>query len=546
MPIWAYTLAAHITDDKRFRMSLHDCRFPGGEDIARADVFLFSGMNQDCANLSRICRALRARYPEARFLIGGPICWSFDQAGALDQLEAFDHLCIGDGEELIVEILDGIAEKRELGRVIRAPARFDITQARPLFKPLLEATHGRYYGAVLEVSRGCPFLCEFCDIRILKDNNRPHNKSPDLIVAELRSFAALGIRQVIFACDNFIGDPRWAEDVIDAILAWEEEADFRPSLYTWLTINLYKHDRLMQKMRRAGFDMLFIGIESFSKNSLLETAKVQNTAAELIDAIRHVQSFGFIIVAGIIFGFDSDDARSFQRTLDGLRDSSLLSGDPVLLTALPGTPLYRRMELSGRLRDVNMGLGGYHYQTNIRYLMGARVLMDGYKGFVREYSSGRYQYERLRGYFDLLREGNFVPLAGRSFGNLALFIKMLVRNTSSIWPMVKRLARFAKHPSNTYFACKGLALALFQSKSTGGLAYFQFWLFAWTNTILKYQNISDKDFDIESVGSDFDIRDILPAGYEESLGEDIPARKTEAQRRATVSGLRAVIAEHST
>ena len=138
----------------------------------------------------------------------------------------------------------------------------------------------------------------------------------------------------------------------------------------------------MEKMRQAGFDMLFIGIESFSKNSLLETAKVQNTAPDMIKVIREIQSRGFIIVAGLIFGFDSDTEASFKETLDGLQEGALLSGDPSLLTALPGTPLYRRMKLSERLRAVRFGLGGYKYQTNIRYLLPAKIMVDGYKFFV--------------------------------------------------------------------------------------------------------------------------------------------------------------------
>jgi radical SAM superfamily enzyme YgiQ (UPF0313 family) len=92
--------------------------------------------------------------------------------------------------------------------------------------------------------------------------------------------------------------------VIDWILEWQQRSGFRPSLYTWLTINFYKLETLMAKMRRAGFDMLFIGIESFNENSLLKTAKVQNTAPALIEAIRTIQARSFIVVAGFIFGFD--------------------------------------------------------------------------------------------------------------------------------------------------------------------------------------------------------------------------------------------------
>jgi len=488
---------------------------------------------------------LKARYPHALSLIGGPICWSFDQAGSLDRLDGFDHVFIGDGEEKIESLLDCIRRCVPIDRIIRSERRFPISDARPFYRPMLDETIDRYYGAVLEVSRGCPFLCEFCDIRILKDNNRPHNKSADLIVAELDHLCRLGVKQVLFACDNFIGEPRWAEEVIDKILEWEERTGFRPSPYTWLTINLHKYDALMVKLRRAGFDMLFIGVESFSHNSLLETAKVQNTAPDMVAAVRTIQSYGFIVVAGLIFGFDSDDEQCFDATLSGLRDSALLSGDPSLLTALPGTPLYRRMKLSKRLRDVRFGLGGYKYQTNIRYLLPRSTMIDGYKGFVDGFTDGGYQYDRLRAYFDLLDEGRFVAIDAKGFGNLGLFLKMIVKNRAAMWQMTQRLARFASRPRNLYFALRGLGLTLGRRRIKGGFGYFQFWFFAWTNAVLKYQNISDSDFDIESVEPGFDIRRILPVDYQETADEDIPAGKTKAQLRATIQQLETIVASRT-
>ncbi|MFQ5763993.1 MAG: B12-binding domain-containing radical SAM protein [Rhodospirillales bacterium] len=541
MPVWAYTLAAHAPDDGRVAMALYDTRFDRLDDIGEADVFLFSGINQDCTNLERVRAMLTERYPAAVSVIGGPICWSFDQAGTLDHLDGFDHVCIGDGEEIVARVLEAVHAGRPLERVIRAETRFPIVDAQPLYRPMVEKTIGRYYGAVLEVSRGCPFLCEFCDIRIMADNNRPHNKPPALIVQELDALARLGVNQVLFACDNFIGEPRWAEDVVDRIIEWEQETGFRVSLYTWLTINLYKHPSLMAKMRRAGFDMLFIGIESFDNNSLLETAKLQNSASELVAAVRQVQSYGFIVVAGLIFGFDSDDERSFGRTLQGLKDSALLSGDPSLLTALPGTPLYRRVKLAGRLRDVRFGLGGYKYQTNIKYLMTRDQMIDGYGAFVTGFTDGKYQYGRLKGYFDLLaEEGNFIPLETTGFGNFWLFIRMIMGDWPALKQMTERLARFARHPTNIYYAFKGLALAL-RRLPRGGFGYFQFWFFAWTNAVLKYQNISADDFDIEGVDDDFDIRDILPAGYETTADEMIPQNKIDAQLRATTAQLSALV-----
>ena len=101
MPVWAYTLAAHIPDDGRFVTSLYDCRFEPEEKIAEHDLFLFSGINQDSGNMEAVRARLEARYPNAKSMVGGPICWSFDQADTLDMLDGFDHVFIGDGEEAI-------------------------------------------------------------------------------------------------------------------------------------------------------------------------------------------------------------------------------------------------------------------------------------------------------------------------------------------------------------------------------------------------------------------------------------------------------------
>jgi radical SAM superfamily enzyme YgiQ (UPF0313 family) len=542
MPVWAYTLAAHIPDDGRFTLGLCDTRFETLSSIPTLDVAIFSGINQDYASLVHQQEQLRQRLPDVITIIGGPICWSFDQAGDLEKLAMFDQVFIGDGEDAITKILEDILTGHALEPVVRNQTRFNMKLARGFDHKLLEGTIGRYYGAVLEVSRGCPFLCEFCDIRILPDNNRPHNKPSGLIVSEIDRLSRLGVRQVLLACDNFIGDPRWAEEVLDAIIAWQEKTGRRPSFYTWLTINLYRHPRLLEKLRKAGFDLLFIGIESFSKNSLLETAKVQNSSVDLVTAVQEIQSHGFIIVAGLIFGFDSDDKDCFDLTLEGLKESGLLSGDPSLLTALPGTPLYRRMKLAGRLRQVRYGLGGFKYQTNFKYLMPRKDLIGGYRYFISRYNRGRYQYQRLAVFMKFLsRSPNFVPLKGGGYGEMGQFLSMVLKNRNSALLLMSRGLRFCAHPGNLFYALLGLLLVTRSWHISGRYSYFRFWLFAWSNSILKYQNLSDDDFDLESVDKDFDLQQLMPTEYQESANEAIPANKTDAQIRTTSRQLRHLI-----
>lgn len=547
MPIWAYTLAAYIDEPEQHDLRLFDLRFDNLADIGEADLFVFSGVNQDYETLVASHRVLHDRYPTATFILGGPITWSLNQAGEIAKLEMFDHLFIGDGEIAFPNFIRSFDKRSSLPQVIETKERFPVTQARGFYRPFLDATYRRYYGGVLEVSRGCPFLCEFCDIRVLPDNNRPHNFSPEHIVAELDKMAQLGIRQVLFAADNLIGDLRWAEELLDRIIAWQNETGRCVALYTWLTINISKHPRLLRKLREANFDMLFIGVESFSNNSLLETAKVQNTTGDMIVALREIQSYGFAVVAGLIFGFDSDDADSFEQTLQGMQRAGLISGDPSLLTALPGTPLYRRMKLSGRLRNNKNSLGGYKYCTNIRYLLSRDEIIRGYQSFVTRFCQGRYQYERLKQFVDNLDRGNYIPLKSAGYGSLSKYLSMVFKSPGSIKMLAQRLLGIVTRPTVAWYSCKAAMLIARRSLRHRKLfGVFQFWLFNWTNAMLKYEGLTADAFDIESVPDNFDRALILPLNYAESADEPIPHEKIVAQQRATQAQLLRLVATEST
>jgi len=536
MPVWAYTLASHLPEDGNYDLGVFDTRLTPIEEAAPADVFLMSGINQDYPDLVAAREYLAEKFPSAKFVLGGPICWSFHTAGDLEKLSMFDHVIIGDGEGIIADLLESLFTGETVEHTIEIKERFPLRDARRMSPRLMDKTIGQYYGAVVEVSRGCPFLCEFCDIRILPDNNRPHLKSPEMIVEEVDHICKLGVRSFLFACDNFIGDLVWAEKVVDGLLEWRERTGETPVFYTWLTINLYKAPDLMRKMRKAGFDVLFIGVESFNANSLLETAKVQNTAAGVAGAIREIQSFGFPIVAGLIFGFDSDDASSFTAAKEGLVQSGLLSGDPSLLTALPGTPLFRRMRLAGRLREVRYGLGGYKYQTNIRYLMPRDEMIRSYLDFCAFLVDGRTQLKRLEAFLELQKEGNHVPLTG-SYFSLKTALPIIWRNPKAVWLAVQRLALFARTPSNVWYALRGLWMAARMRDIPGRYSYVQFWIAVWSTLLVKYKDLKVDDFDIDSVHEPIEARHILPDGYMTEWDEAIPLNKIKAQRRETARSL---------
>lgn len=543
-PVWAYVLASYI-EENGAQVILFDLNSISINDIEKCDAFFFSGINQDITSLKNVSQHCKKIFPNIKQFIGGPIAWSFDKADELSMLDCFDYICIGDGEILTGMILSHIKKPElfPLERVIRVKDRFNLQKALPMSERLINETVKNYYGAVIEVSRGCPFLCEFCDIRVMPDNNKNHSKSIDTIISELNFYRVLGVTNFQLACDNFIGDLNFAKDLVNAIIANNKKYNWNPSFYTWLTINFCNYEDLLTNMRIAGFDIIFIGVESFNSNTLIETAKLQNAKVDLIESLRIIQSYGYIVAAGLIFGFDGDDEFSGDTTLNGLLASGLISGEPSLLSALPGTPLYRRMLLSGRLRNskTDQGLSRHKYRTNIKYLLKKDILIKIYIDFFKKIIHAKYHFSRLCAFYKLIKEStNFIPQHKSTSFKISLLMKDAIKNPIQFFFYLRRIAPLLS-PYNFLYVLKACFVTL---KMKIGFKYFVFWIYVWTNSINKYSKISEKDFDIDSVDSNFNYDLLLPAGYRELADEDIPINKINAQYKATKSALEKIILLH--
>ena len=540
--MWAFTLAAHVPDS--WEAVIVDSIFESTAGIGPSDVFAFSGINQDVDCIRRVHDELKDRYPEATFIVGGPITWSLEQERKLDILEYFDFIFVLDGEETLPRFLIDLDSGNidPLLKIIRTD-RFSLTKARKIRFDLYRPKADHYYGALVEVSRGCPFLCEFCDIRVLPGNNQSHTKNIDLIIEEMDEYYKLGITQFQFACDNFIGDIVWARKCVDAIIEWKQRTGAKIAIFTWLTINLYKMPDLMQKMGDAGFSILFIGIESVNQNSLLETAKVQNNLA-LDQAVRTIQSYGFIIAPGFIFGFDSDTEHVFDETLDFLKNSGLIGGDPSFLMALPGTPLFARMKKAGRLIDEDTATVRNKITTNIRYLLDAGAMVDGFIYFMETYTSPEFQLARYKNHVSMLMESDtLISQEGSGYGSPLEYIQLQFKDMSRLKDLFRRIFFITKKPLVLWAVLQAWWLTKKCTRQYPGLGlHFNYWVYVWTNMAVKYRGLNIKDFAISSVGADFDISTIIESMGKEGASSDAPHVKGDVkvshQRRYTEKALR--------
>src|SRR5205085_2392123 len=251
----------------------------------------------------------------------------------------------------------------------------------------------RYNAMSVQYSRGCPFSCEFCDI-IEIYGRVPRTKTNAQMLAELDALRATGWRGLVFIVDdNFIGNKRNVRALLPDLIAWSERHGQPFSFITEASVNLAEDDALLELMRRANFRRVFLGIETPVEESLKEAQKGQNTRRDLLESVRKIQAYGLEVMAGFIVGFDHDPEDIFERQINFIRESAIPLAMVGLLTALPNTQLWRRLEREGRLLQESTG-NNTDGSLNFIPRMDTARLIEGYQRILRTIYSPAEYYRR--------------------------------------------------------------------------------------------------------------------------------------------------------
>ncbi len=277
----------------------------------------------------------------------------------------------------------------------------------------------RYVTATIQLSRGCPFNCEFCDI-IVMFGRRPRYKSIEQIERELDSLYALGVRKVFFVDDNFIGNKSVAKRVLRWLVEYQERRGRSMRFGTEASLNLASDEELMILFRDAGFEWVFVGLETPDPQTLREARKTQNCALDPLSAVRRIHAHGIDVLAGFIVGFDRDTPQAFAAQERFIRESGIMVAMVGLLTALPRTPLYERLAREGRVIDDAANGDNTKLVTNIvPKAMTRQEMAQGFVGLYRSLLSDAGIGARVR---EKLRHFGGAPRVRRESGREALAI----------------------------------------------------------------------------------------------------------------------------
>lgn len=251
-----------------------------------------------------------------------------------------------------------------------------------------------YASLPIQTSRGCPFNCEFCDIIII--NGRiPRVKTPQQVRAEFDAIYASGWRGSVFVVDdNFIGDKARAKLILKEIGAWMEEKHRPFTLNTEASINLADDQEIMELMKKANFNCVFVGIETPDEASLLSCGKVQNTGKNLEEKVRILQHNGLQVQGGFIVGFDTDTGRTFDNMIGFIQKTGIVTAMVGLLSALPETRLYKRLQDAGRILKKATG-DNTDFTMNFMPKMDLDKLKEGYKKVLTSIFSPKNYYARI-------------------------------------------------------------------------------------------------------------------------------------------------------
>lgn len=222
---------------------------------------------------------------------------------------------------------------------------------------------GDYININVQTTRGCPNSCDFCDV-IQYMGRKPRTKSVEQVMREVKNAHLIGARTVFFSDDNFLANKIFTEQLLAELISWNS-AQTRPlSFSTQITVEIADDEKLLRMCADARFSVLFLGVETVRRESLLEVNKVHNLKYDMEERVNIISRYGIMPFLGMIVGFDNDDESVFNELYDFIAGTNSPIAGISLLNAPRHTTLYNRLEKEGRLTGDDFS-GEWQLYTNI-------------------------------------------------------------------------------------------------------------------------------------------------------------------------------------
>lgn len=384
------------------------------KDIEWADYIFLSGMYVQKDSVNKILDRCK-QYP-VKIFAGGPL---FTQD--YENYPQIDHFILNEAEITLPQFLIDL-ELGSIKRIYQTNEHADLSLTPVPDYHLLKLK--AYAFMNMQISRGCPFNCDFCEITALL-GHKVRMKNSEQVLKELVALYKLNWRgSVAVVDDNFIGNKKVVKnEILPAMINWMDTHKHPFTFNAQTSINLADDPELLRMMGKAGFNSTFIGIETPVEESLQSCHKIQNENRDLLKDVKQIQKAGLQVSGGFIVGFDSDTSTVFKRQVDFIQKSGIVSAMVGLLNAPKNTRLYRQMEKENRL-TVDATGSNTDFTMNFIPKMNNRELLNGYQHIIDNIYKEKPYYQRVR---ELLKNYNPVKNSKNSidFTRILAFVKSI-------------------------------------------------------------------------------------------------------------------------
>ena len=247
----------------------------------------------------------------------------------------------------------------------------------------------------METTRGCPIDCEFCAVTSAfggKFRNRPQAE----VLAELKTLrpftGLLTLKNLIFFVDdNIVSNRAYAREFFARI------AELNLNWFGQASVNIAKDPEILKLAEQSGCAGLFMGFETLSPETIKSIGKGVNKPGEYLDVVKRVHDHGIGIDGSFVFGFDTDDAGVFDRTVEFVIKAKLEVAYFSILTPYPGTRLHQRLTEEGRLLTEDWNLYDANHVVYQPKTFTPDQLLAGYHAALKEVYSIPSIFRRLWG-----------------------------------------------------------------------------------------------------------------------------------------------------
>ncbi len=395
-PLGLLTVASLLPDDFEKRLVDTNVNSLTDDDLSWAELVFIGGMAVQRESAKKIIA--RCKSMDLKVIAGGPLFTAEPEA-----FSDVDHLVLDEAEVTLPLFLEDL-KTGNLKKIYRTSGYCDLHHTPIPSWDLIDIK--KYASMSVQFSRGCPFNCEFCNVTVLF-GHRSRIKTPEQIIEELDNIYDAGWRgPIFFVDDNFIGNKKFLKaKLLPALIDWRKGKK-GCAFFTEASIDLADDPELLDMIARAGFDSVFIGIESPDDACLTECHKNQNRNRDLLQSVKTIQRAGLQVMGGFIVGFDSDTPSIFQRQIDFIQKSGIVAAMVGLLQAPPGTKLFERLKKEKRVAREFSG-DNVDGTTNILPRMGYKSLLEGYRLIMKQIYSPNNFYKRVRNFLNEVKPGNF-------------------------------------------------------------------------------------------------------------------------------------------